>query len=64
MECGWCAQKMTAAEVMRHEEEEREFEAWERAGRVGDAPIDSVEEVEIPDSVPPDVTELTMEDDG
>jgi hypothetical protein len=64
MECGFCAQEMTAAEVERHEEGEREFEAYERALRAGDDPIDSVEEVEIPDGVPPDATGLTMGDDG
>ncbi len=61
MHCHVCHQELSAAEVLRHEEQERDFEAFERSLYQSDIP-DALEDVEIPDRVAPEAPVLTMVD--
>jgi len=56
-----CHQELSSAEVLRHEEQERAFEAFERALYEGSS-ADALEDVELPDRVAPEAPGLTMVD--
>jgi hypothetical protein len=63
MRCGTCDHELSPAEVMRHEEEERDFEDFERECRAWLGP-DALDDMQIPDGVGPGPDHLALEADG
>jgi hypothetical protein len=63
VQCRVCHQNFSPAEALKHEEQEREFEAFERSLYEGCAP-ELLEDVSIPDGVAPEAPGLTIDDDG
>lgn len=64
MQCRKCHQELSPAEVLKHEEHDREFEDFEHALRACSPDENELEDVEIPDHAPPDVDGITMLEDG